>query len=92
MTYNLSDLKGQAAAVVSVSPVQNGCEGQFVRVVPFQSDCGQVLQKLPAGSKSIGNMSGVPLYDLGGNRGQALMISSGKTCVVVSIVRGQQQS
>lgn len=91
MTYNLPDVKGPAAALVSVAPVGNKCEGQFVRVVPFQVSCSQVLRDFPAGSKLVGNLSGVPFYQLGGNGGQAMTIPSGETCVVVSIVQGQQQ-
>ncbi|GGB89859.1 hypothetical protein GCM10011494_05270 [Novosphingobium endophyticum] len=91
MTYNLPDAKGQAAALVSAAPVGNRCEGQFVRVVPFQTGCSQVLRDFPEGSRPIGNLSGVPLYQLGGNGGQVLTIPSGETCVVISIVQGQQQ-
>jgi hypothetical protein len=91
MTYNLPDAKGQAAALVSAAPVGNKCEGQFVRVVPFQVGCSQVLRDFPEGSRPIGNLSGVPLYQLGGNGGQVLTIPSGDTCVVISIVQGQQQ-
>ena len=91
MTYNLPNMKGQAAALVSAAPAGNRCEGQFVRIAPFQINCGQILRDFPAGSKLIGNLSGVPLYQLGGAGGQALTIPSGETCVVVSIVQGQQQ-
>lgn len=91
MTYNLAGLKGQAAALVSAAPLGNSCEGQFVRVVPFRSDCQQLLRDFPAGSKSTGNLSGVTMYDLGPNRGQALVIPSGATCVIVSIFQGRQQ-
>lgn len=91
MTYNLPNIKGQAAALVSAAPVGNKCEGQFVRVVPFRIGCNQILRDFPKGSKLIGNLSGVPLYQLGGSGGQALTIASGETCIVVSIVQGQQQ-
>lgn len=91
MTYNLPNMKGQAAALVSAAPVGNKCEGQFVRVVPFQIGCNQILRDFPAGSKLIGNLSGVPLYQLGDAGGQALTISSDKSCIVVSVVQGQQQ-
>lgn len=91
MAYNLPDVKGQAAAIVSAAPVGDRCEGQFVRVVPFQVNCSQVLRDFPAGSKPISNLTGVPLYQLSGNGGQALTIPSGETCIVVSIVQGQQQ-
>lgn len=92
MTYNLPNMKGQAAALISAAPVVgNKCEGQFVRVAPFQIGCSQILRDFPAGSKLIGNLSGVPLYQLGGAGGQALAIPSGENCIVVSVVQGQQQ-
>jgi hypothetical protein len=91
MAYKLPDVKGQAAALVSAARVGDKCEGQFVRIVPFQVNCSQVLRDFPAGSKPISNLSGVPLYQLGGNGGQALTIPTGETCIVVSIVRGQQR-
>jgi hypothetical protein len=45
---------------------------------------------LPKGSVEGGNLSGVPLYNLGGNQGQALLVSSGATCVVVTVVQAAQ--
>jgi hypothetical protein len=90
MIYNLPAVKGPAAALVAVTPIGDRCEGQFVRIVPFQVSCSQVLRDFPAGTKPIGDLSGVPLYQLGGGGGQALTIPSGQTCIVVSIVQGQQ--
>lgn len=91
MTYDLPAIKGAAAALVSARPVGNKCEGQFVRIVPFQVSCSSILRDFPAGTKPIGDLSGVPFYQLGGDGGQALTIPSGETCVVVSIVQGQQK-
>lgn len=90
MTYNLPDLKGQAAGVVVAAPRGKGCEGQFVRVAPFQKPCQQIVRYLPAGSVTKVSLSGVPLYELGGGQGQALMIASGQSCVVVTITNGTQ--
>lgn len=92
MTYDLPDLKGQAAGVVVAAPRGKGCEGQFVRVAPFQKPCQQVVRYLPAGSVARVNLSGVPLYELGGGQGQALMIASGQSCVVVTITNGTQNA
>jgi len=90
MTYNLPELKGQAAGVVLAAPRGKGCEGQFVRVAPFQRTCQQMVGLLPKGSATKANLSGVPLYELGGGQGQALMIASGQSCVVVTITDGTQ--
>lgn len=87
MTYNTPDLKGPAAGIVFAAPMAGGCEGNLVRVAPFQKACPQIVGFLPAGSTLAGNLSGVPLYNLGGNQGQALMIASGPTCVVVTIAQ-----
>ncbi|MEI4505262.1 hypothetical protein WBQ88_20760 [Sphingopyxis sp. CCNWLW253] len=90
MTYNLPDLKGKAAGLVFAAPSANGCEGHFVRVAPFQKPCQQVVKDLPAGSISAADLSGVPVYQLGGGQGQALMIASGASCVVVTVTPGSQ--
>lgn len=91
MTYNLPELKGQAAGMVFAAPVAQGCEGQLVRVAPLQRSCQQVIKELPAGSAATANLSGVPLYQLGGNRGQVLMIASGAGCVVVTVNMASQK-
>jgi hypothetical protein len=88
MTYSGSGYSGQAAGIVLAAPVGQGCEGQLVRVAPFQKPCKDVLGLLPAGSTSSGVLSGVPLYTLGGNQGQAMLIASGTGCVVVTVARG----
>lgn len=90
MTYNLPDMKGQAAGLVFASPVANGCEGHLVRIAPFQKPCQQVVKDLPAGSVAAADLSGVPLYQLGGGQGQALMIATGASCVVVTVTPGSQ--
>jgi hypothetical protein len=90
MSYNVPDYKAQAAGVVTATPVGQTCEGQLVRVAPFQKPCSQVVALLPKGSVEGGSLSGVPLYNLGGNQGQALLVESGGTCVVVTVVRAAQ--
>lgn len=90
MTYDLPDMKGQAAGVVTAAPVGNGCEGQFVRVAPFQKSCEEVVSFLPPGSVPVADLEGVPLYDLGSGQGRALLVRSGGSCIVVFIVQGWQ--
>lgn len=87
ITYNRPELSGQAAGVVMAAPVGKKCEGQLVRVAPFQKSCAEVVKLFPQGSTVAGNLSGVPLYNLGGNQGQAMMIASGPTCIVVTVAR-----
>jgi hypothetical protein len=85
MTYDLPDLKGSAGGVVVAAPGEGGCEGYLVRVAPFQKPCAEVVNLLPAGSTAGEALSGVWRYQLGGTQGQALMIPSGSTCVVVTL-------
>jgi hypothetical protein len=85
MTYDLPDLKGPAGGVVLAAPGTGGCEGYLVRVAPFQKPCAEVVSLLPAGSTAGQALSGVWRYQLAGNQGQALMIPSGSTCVVVTL-------
>jgi hypothetical protein len=88
MTYKTAAYNSQAAGVVVATPVGTKCEGQLVRVAPFQRACKDVVALLPAGSVTAGSLSGVPLYTLGGNQGQAMLIASGNACVVVTVARG----
>ncbi|MGR4865704.1 hypothetical protein [Caulobacter sp. LARHSG274] len=85
MTYDLPDLKGAAGGVVLAAPGGGGCEGYLVRVAPFQKPCAEVVSLLPAGSTAGQSLSGVWRYQLGGAQGQALMIPSGASCVVVTL-------
>jgi hypothetical protein len=85
LTYDQPDLKGPAGGVVLAAPGQGGCEGYMVRVAPFQKPCAEVVSLLPAGSTAGQALSGVWRYQLAGNQGQALMIPSGSTCVVVTL-------
>lgn len=85
MSYNTPEYKEQAAGVVVASPMAAGCEGTFVRVAPFQKPCKEVIATLPQGSTLAETLSGTPLYSLANNSGQALLISSGTSCVVVSV-------
>ncbi|WP_129794612.1 hypothetical protein [Sphingosinicella sp. CPCC 101087] len=89
MTYGMPDHQGQAAGIVIAAPVGEGCEGQLVRVAPFQRPCPDVVALLPAGSREAGTLSGVPLYDLGAEQGQGLLVASGESCVVVTVAEGR---
>lgn len=87
MSYNLPDYKTQAAGVVFASPVGQTCEGGFVRVAPFQKSCQEVAQGLPKGSVPADNLSNTSLFNLANNGGQALLVPTGNTCIVVSVAR-----
>jgi len=87
MSYDLPDYKTQAAGVVFASPVGQTCEGSLVRVAPFPKSCQQVAQTLPKGSVAADNLSNAMLFNLADNGGQALLVPSGNTCIVVSVAR-----
>ncbi|TPI16503.1 hypothetical protein FJW06_04645 [Mesorhizobium sp. B4-1-3] len=87
MSYNLPDYKTQAAGVVFASPLGQTCEGGFVRVAPFQRSCQEVVGTLPKGSQLADNLSNTMLFNLANNGGQALLVPTGNTCVVVSVAR-----
>ncbi|TPI38493.1 hypothetical protein FJW07_14650 [Mesorhizobium sp. B3-1-9] len=87
MSYDLPDYKTQAAGVVFASPVGQTCEGGFVRVAPFQRSCQEVAGTLPKGSLLADNLSKTMLFNLANNGGQALLVPTGNTCVVVSVAR-----
>jgi hypothetical protein len=91
LTYNTPSYSSQAAGIVTVSPVGDKCEGQLVRIAPYQRSCQQMVALLPAGSTAAGSLTGVPLYNLGGNQGQALLVPNGQTCVVVTVAQGTQR-
>ncbi len=85
MRYDTPNYKGQSAGVVFTSPTKTGCEGGLVRVAPFPQSCPDVVKQLPQGSTLATTLSGTPLYNLGGNQGQALLVPSGNSCVVVTV-------
>ncbi|MCD9122707.1 hypothetical protein [Cupriavidus sp. UGS-1] len=85
MRYDTPNYKGQSAGVIFTSPTKTGCEGGLVRVAPFPQSCPDVVKQLPQGSSLATTLSGTPLYNLGGNQGQALLVPSGSSCVVVTV-------
>ncbi|WP_422650302.1 Secreted protein [Cupriavidus sp. H18C1] len=92
MKYDTPNYKGQAAGVVLTAPTKaGGCEGNLVRVAPFPQSCPDVVRQLPQGSTLAANLSGTPLYNLGGNQGQALLVPSGAGCVVVTVASAMER-
>lgn len=83
------DYSGPAAGLVFASPAATGkgCEGTMVRVVPFQQSCQAAANLLPQGSRQGQPLSGVHTFALP-NGGHAMLLPSGASCVVLSVVRG----
>ncbi|MBY4899366.1 hypothetical protein [Cupriavidus sp. AU9028] len=85
LRYDTPNYKAQAAGIVATSPTSTGCEGHLVRVAPFPQGCPDIVKQLPPGSTLATTLAGTPLFTLGGNQGQALLVSSGNGCVVVTV-------
>ncbi|CAN7364082.1 hypothetical protein [Mesorhizobium sp. LjRoot246] len=85
MDYASERYSGPAAGVVFASPTATGCEGAMVRVAPFASPCADIATILPQGSKITDHLGQVEVYELGGNSGEALLLPTGKSCVVISV-------
>ncbi|MBZ9680591.1 MULTISPECIES: hypothetical protein [unclassified Mesorhizobium] len=85
LDYATEHYSGPAAGIVFASPTATGCEGTMVRVAPFASPCADVTSALPQGSKITDHLGQVEVYELGGNTGEALLLPTGNTCVVISI-------
>lgn len=76
-----------AAGIVFASPSGNRCDGNLVRVVPFAEDCNTATGKLPQGSTYVANLSGIPVYNLPGTGGQAMLLAAGTGCIALSVLR-----
>lgn len=87
LNYASQDYSGPAAGIVFASPVGSACEGAMVRVTPFARKCQDVVQLLPQGSALASALGQVPVYNVANNGGQVLLVSSGDSCVAVSVTQ-----
>lgn len=85
LDYDTQNYTGLAGGIVMAAPNGTDCEGAMVRVAPLPTSCANVPATLPQGSNIANTLGRVSLYTLAGNGGQALLVPSGETCVVVSI-------
>lgn len=85
MDYATERYSGPAAGVVFASPTASGCEGAMVRVAPFGKPCADIASILPQGSKITDHLGQVEVYELGGNTGEAMLLPTGNSCVVISV-------
>lgn len=85
LDYESQDYTGPAGGIVMAAPNGTDCEGAMVRIAPLSMACSNIPATLPQGSKITNTLGKVSLYTLAGNGGQALLVPSGETCVVVSI-------
>ena len=85
MNYATQGYSGPAAGVVVAAPVASGCEGSMVRVAPFTASCPEISAKFPTGSKLVNNLGQVSVYELADNGGNAMLLPTGNSCVVISV-------
>lgn len=89
MNIKASDYVGPAAGMIFAAPMESGCEGTMLRIVPFPQPCQEVAAKLPEESSKKSDLIQTSVYDLGNNGGQLLLLPSGATaCVGISILQG----
>lgn len=85
LDYESQNYTGPAGGIVMAAPNGTDCEGAMVRIAPLPTACSNVPATLPEGSKIANTLGTVSVYTLAGNGGQALLVPSGESCVVVSI-------
>lgn len=85
MDYATESYSGPAAGVVFAAPTGSACEGTMMRVAPFSASCADIPAVFPQGSKLTNNLGKIAVYELGGNGGNALLLPTGNTCIVISV-------
>lgn len=87
LDYKSKQYTGPAAGLVFAAPNGSSCEGTMIRVAPFPVSCDSLPATLPKGSKLERTLGESSVYTLADNGGQALLLPSGATCIVVSVAR-----
>ncbi|RDJ20721.1 hypothetical protein DWF00_05505 [Bosea caraganae] len=78
------------ASIVFAAPVQSGCEGNLVRVVPSTQPCNVAVQSLGLGNEQAVTLANVPMATTkaGAN---VIFLPTQSGCVIVTVARGAQQ-
>ena len=90
MDYATADYNASAAGIVFAAPTGSACEGAMVRVAPYARPCADIPSLLEQGSKLVNTLGKVMVYELAGNRGNAMLVPTGDSCVVVSVAQAAQ--
>jgi hypothetical protein len=85
MNYAAEGYSGPAAGVVVAAPTGSFCEGSMIRVAPFAASCADMPAMLPKGSKLTNNLAQISVYELPDNGGNAMLLPTGNSCVVISV-------
>lgn len=90
MDYTTEGYSASAAGIVFAAPTGSVCEGTMVRIAPYTQPCAEIPAMLEQGSKLVNTLGKVAVYELAGNRGNALLLPTGNSCVVVSVAQAAQ--
>ncbi|ESX96144.1 hypothetical protein NKI32_22015 [Mesorhizobium sp. M0761] len=85
MNYATQGYSGPAAGLVFAAPTASVCEGTMVRVAPFAANCADVPALLPKDSKLANNLGQISVYELANGGGNAMLLPTGNSCVVISV-------
>jgi hypothetical protein len=87
MNFKNAQGLGNGASVVFAAPVQGGCEGNMVRIVPTPQNCGEVAKGLGLQSNQVTSLSNVPVATTKSGA-RIMLLPAGNTCVIVTVARG----
>ena len=91
MDYTSEGYTGPAAGLVFAAPTKSNCEGAMVRVAPFPASCTSIPSMLPQGSKLVNNLGQIAVYELANSEGNALLLPTGNSCIVISVASASGQ-
>lgn len=85
LDYKTGGDTGLGAGLVFAAPNGSSCDGTMVRVTPIAMSCDSLPATFPKGSQLTRNLGKSSVYILGNNGGQALLLPSGASCIVLSV-------
>lgn len=91
MNYATEQYSGPAAGIIVAAPTGSLCEGSMVRIAPFSASCSDMPAMLPKGSKLTNNLAQISVYELPDNGGNAMLLPSGDSCIVISVASAAAQ-
>ncbi|HEV2512621.1 hypothetical protein [Bosea sp. (in: a-proteobacteria)] len=89
MAFKSDSTLSSGASIVFAAPVQGGCEGNLVRVVPSTQPCNLAVQSLGLANEQAVKLVNVPIATTkaGAN---VIFLSNAGGCVIVTVARGAQ--
>lgn len=87
LDYKTGEPTGSGAGLVFAVPNGSSCDGTMVRVTPIAASCDSLPATFPKGSQLTRNLGKSSVYALANNGGQALLLPSGASCIVLSVAR-----